>query len=154
MTQKLAWVSAIAVVALALALLREWNSYAPQRARARSEPWRQKSDWTATIVHAKFPIPAPVLKAFAADPPAPDGRKTLFAKFLDPSARHRCFGWRGSIDAVTPIGEDWEVSASIRAHLPGTAFCSTLSIETWRISSSGEARCVKTSAKPGALMID
>jgi len=94
---KLAWVAALAVIALALALAGEWSSYAPVRARARTEPWRESPDWQDTFVTADFFVPALVLKAFAVDLPAPEERKKRFADYLAPNARYRCLRWVGSI---------------------------------------------------------
>ncbi len=154
MRTKLAWGAALGLLAFAMALLGEWSRYAPVRARARGEPWREAPGWKGTVVRAWFAVPSPVLKAFAGDPPAPDERKELFGDFLPPSSRHRCLGWFGTIESVTPTADGYEASVSMMARLPGTAFCSAAATETWQISPSGEARCIRATGKPGALFVD
>jgi hypothetical protein len=92
-----------------------------------------------------------VLKAFAVDPPAPEERKKIFAGYLAPNARYRCLRWVGSIESVTPNTDGWEVTVNMMTRLPGTAFLTTASGETWQVSRSGGARCVKCGLGKGYM---
>src|SRR5690348_3876457 len=98
---KLTWGAVIAVAAFAIAVFAgpEVMKRAERAKRDRAEPWRLSPDWQGTNLSAKVSAPSAVLDAFAADPPAPAGRKTLFAPFFDGSAGLPCQGWYGSIDS-------------------------------------------------------
>jgi hypothetical protein len=128
-------------------------------ARIAKEPWRAFDHWKGTEIAASQAIPEAVSIAFAADPPAPDGRKTTFREFLAPTAHYPVVGWAVMITSITPNDDGWEVSANVWARLKrATAHLFNQSVETWQVSKSGEARCV--SSKPGQtstatmLMVD
>jgi hypothetical protein len=101
--------------------------------------------------------PSIVTKAFENDPAAPDGRKKLFAMFLDPSAYYYCRAWSGKIVSVKPTWDGWEVDLTVMPHLKsrgGVPYNTSKTLETWRVSKLGGAHCVKCDGVPGMFGVD
>ena len=158
--------AAVAVIATAIGVFGgiEISKRAVRAARIAAEPWRQSPDWKGTTLAPKVSTPQRVVAAFENDPPAPEGRKAIFAEFLpgkkQPGSiiagrKFRCVGWYGSLDSVTPNADGWEVLVTIGCHLKGggVPFCPSVSKETWQVSKSGTARCVKSDSGPLASIV-
>lgn len=111
--------------------------------RAAREPWRERPNWEGTRAYPDS-VPAPILAAFKADPPAPDDRRYTFANFLG-DGQYKIRGWEVMVDRVTPDSDGWEVSVRVNALLNVIAILSHDSRETWHVSKSGEARCLYSS---------
>src|SRR5262245_35267745 len=108
-------VPVVALIGIATFAGVEWKKREALAARAAAEPWRDSGIWrgTALVPAPSVAIPAPVACAFANDPQAPPERTAMFAAFLKPSARYQCGGWFGTITAVEPLAEGWEVTVEI-----------------------------------------
>jgi hypothetical protein len=153
MTQadKFTWTAAIAVVAIGIGVFGgiEVSKRAARAARAAAEPWRQLPGWRGTTITSIVSSPQPVIAAFKNDPPAPQERKAMFVSFLS-GTDFFCIGWYGSIDAVTPNADGWEASVKIGCRLKssrgGVPFCPEVTTETWQVSKSGAARCIRCDA--------
>jgi len=160
---KLICAAVIAVAAIAAATFGglELQQRAARSARARAEPWRQTSDWRGTKLQpVATGIPSTVLRAFAADPPAPRERKELFRQFLTHGSDYPCTGWYGTIELATANADGWKVTVKIGAHLKslrgGIPHCPAMSSENWQVSRSGAARCLSCDAVGpfGVLWVD
>jgi len=91
-----------------------------------------------------------VSDAFEADPPAPDGRKKMFATFLGENPQFYCQGWYCEIQSIVDTSDGWEVRVAVGIILSHTAFTRARALEIWKVSKSGEARCLKSEGDPVA----
>jgi hypothetical protein len=158
--RRCAWVD-VAVWGSGLACLAcfTWSELAARRANeaARAaliaaEPWRESPDWRGMKLRSSISAPQPVWTAFESDPPVPEKRQAMSTFFR--SSRHRLVAWDASIDRVTPHADGWEAVVTVHPRFSGTASTTAGTIETWEISKSGNARCLKCQSVGGLCFVD
>jgi hypothetical protein len=149
------WAAVAAVVLIGIAVFAalEASRRAAIAARAVAEPWRESPDWRGTIIFSELTIPPQVREAFTDDPPAPEERKAMVARFPPWFARHRLLGWKTTLDAITPNAQGWEVDVQVGVKMGFTAFTPSHTVETWQISKGGKAQFVKCSGTHGGILV-
>lgn len=154
------WVDvAVLVSGLACLAFFAWSEFAARRASeaaraalVEAEPWRESPDWRGVTVRSNLYAPRAVWTAIESDPPVPAERKAISNLFW--FSRHRLIEWAASIDRFTPYADGWEAIVTVNPRFSGTAFTRTATIETWKISKSGNARCLNCRSVHAPLMVD